>query len=569
MRRILLAGCGFTLSMAALLAQSPGVRLGKAVPVESQETVVRGAAPDFGITPLFKPRPAARQTPPATPPGSGILPPPRPLEGTPNVTELRNPGAGVVPPGTPGVVVSPQPFPGIPNGPQPGTPVITGPVIGQSYPNTYHSAPPMHLGGGIPSPISPDMPCPPGAAYAAPSAPAMIAPDGGLLQAPRLGDPYWGLGDPLFPRVRQALNNTIFSDRLTLTGEYLLWFVRAQALPPLLTTSSPQFNGILGQGDTQVVYGNQTPTNTRHSGARFGAQYKLNETWGVDTNIWFLGRNSSEFRASSDQFPVLARPFFNVNSNSNFSQLIASPLLSTGAASIVSETSLWGAEANIRRGIWCFGCNRVDALLGFRYLNLSESLQITETFQRTPNSNTGIGVPTVAGGTVTDRFRTENHFYGVNLGLAGELNRGWWYVQGRATVGLGSMNQIVELTGSQALNNNNGTITTANGGLLVLPGANAGRYSQYVFGVVPDVGLTVGLNLTERLRFGVGYNIIYANSVVRPAGQIDTGLDVTRIPNFPISPAPTAISGVRPGTPILRTSDFFAQGITFSLMWTW
>ena len=569
MRRILLAGCGFTLSMAALLAQSPGVRLGKAVPVESQETVVRGAAPDFGITPLFKPRPAARQTPPATPPGSGILPPPRPLEGTPNVTELRNPGAGVVPPGTPGVVVSPQPFPGIPNGQQPGTPVVTGPVIGQSYPNTFHSAPPMHLGGGIPSPISPDMPCPPGAAYAAPSAPAMIAPDGGLLQAPRLGDPYWGLGDPLFPRVRQALNNTIFSDRLTLTGEYLLWFVRAQALPPLLTTSSPQFNGILGQGDTQVVYGNQTPTNTRHSGARFGAQYKLNETWGVDTNIWFLGRNGSEFRASSDQFPVLARPFFNVNSNSNFSQLIASPLLSTGTASIVSETSLWGAEANIRRGIWCFGCNRVDALLGFRYLNLSESLQITETFQRTANSNTGIGVPTVAGGTVTDRFRTENHFYGVNLGLAGEMNRGWWYVQGRATVGLGSMNQIVELTGSQALNNNNGTITTANGGLLVLPGANAGRYSQYVFGVVPDVGLTVGLNLTERLRFGVGYNIIYANSVVRPAGQIDTGLDVTRIPNFPITPTPGAISGVRPGTPILRTSDFFAQGITFSLMWTW
>ena len=50
---------------------------------------------------------------------------------------------------------------------------------------------------------------------------------------------------------------------------------------------------------------------------------------------------------------------------------------------------------------------------------------------------------------------------------------------------------------------------------------------------------------------------------------IDTGLDVTRIPNFPVSPTPPAISGIRPGTPILRTTDFFTQGINFSLMWTW
>ena len=136
-------------------------------------------------------------------------------------------------------------------------------------------------------------------------------------------------------------------------------------------------------------------------------------------------------------------------------------------------------------------------------------------------------------------------------------------------MGLGSMNQTAELTGSQVLNTNAGGVINANGGLLVLPGANAGRFSQSTFGVVPDVGLTVGLNLTERLRFGVGYNIIYMNSVVRPAGQIDTGLDVTRIPNFPITPAPAPIGTVRPGTPILRTTDFFAQGVTFSLMWTW
>ena len=44
-----------------------------------------------------------------------------------------------------------------------------------------------------------------------------------------------------------------------------------------------------------------------------------------------------------------------------------------------------------------------------------------------PGSNTGIGVPTVTDGVVNDRFRTENHFYGVNLGLAAEVRRGAWF----------------------------------------------------------------------------------------------------------------------------------------------
>ena len=105
--------------------------------------------------------------------------------------------------------------------------------------------------------------------------PAYIASDGGLLEQPRLQDPYWGSQwDPLFPRARAVVGAAVApfaNGRLVLGGEYLLWFVRAQATPPLVTTSSPAFNGIIGQGDTQVLYGNQAATNTMHNGARFSA----------------------------------------------------------------------------------------------------------------------------------------------------------------------------------------------------------------------------------------------------------------------------------------------------------
>jgi hypothetical protein len=109
--------------------------------------------------------------------------------------------------------------------------------------------------------------------------------------------------------------------------------------------------------------------------------------------------------------------------------------------------------------------------------------------------------------------------------------------------------------------------TYTEGGLLAIPGANIGTFRQAKFGVLPEAGLTIGMYLTPNLRFGVGYNFMYLNSVVRPADQIDLGLDVRRIPNFPVGTVP-AIAGVRPSAYPLKTSDFFVQGITFSLMWS-
>jgi len=131
---------------------------------------------------------------------------------------------------------------------------------------------------------------------------------------------------------------------------------------------------------------------------------------------------------------------------------------------------------------------------------------------------------------------------------------------------LGTVQQQAIISGYQQLNTNTGTIN-AEGGLLALPGTNIGTWSQNRFGVMTDAGLTLGVYVTPNVRLGVGYNLMYLNSVVRPANQIDQTLDVTRIPNFPVGNVPAATGG-RPSAYPLRTTDFFVQGITFSLMWT-
>ena len=559
MRRIRTAGIGLALAVSSspAFSQQPAATLGRAVADEpAPVTVVRGAAPDVIAQPTSSVFPRGLLRTQATPPASGTpggtLPPPRPVEGQPNITEQRGnpPAAGSTPPagGGPSGVVPP---PAYPNYVVPGSGgVVTGPVL-------VPACDPG--GGGMAIPVSP-------------SAPSVTPGQPVMSPAVRLDDPYLAPYNPLLPRARNAVAGLfaqpLFADRLTLGGEYLLWFVRAQDTPPLLSTSSPQYNGILGTGDSRVIYGNQAVSDTLHSGARFSAAYRLSNLWTAEGNVWFLPRNAGEFVATSNQYPVLARPFFDVNNNRNSAQLIAAPNLATGAATINYDTSLWGAEANLRRAFLCGPCSHIDLLVGFRNFNLGETLQITEQFARTANSNTGIGVPTALSGTVVDRFRTENHFYGVNLGLAGELRRGWWFVQGRAAVGLGSIYQSAQIDGSQTINTTTGTQVVP-GGLLALPGANIGSYNQTKFGVIPEVGLTLGLYLTPNLRFGVGYNFMYVNSVIRPSGLIDPGLDVRRIPNFPVTPTPPAVSGVRPSSFPFRTNDFFVQGVSFSLTWTW
>jgi hypothetical protein len=343
------------------------------------------------------------------------------------------------------------------------------------------------------------------------------------------------------------------------TAEYLLWWTKQDKAPPLLTTSTDG-TGFLDQANTTVLVGGGLGGDAR-SGFRGNFGYWLNDcgTEAVEFGGFFLGSRTTTYTANSNQFPVLARPFFNVNAGTEFAELTAFPNISTGSVRIVVPSDLWGLDMNLRCNICC-GCDyHVDGLVGFRYLDLKEGIEITESVTGLP------GAPppfTNAQTTVFDSFLTHNQFYGAQVGLDGQWRRGPWVFDVIGKLALGATTQHLNINGSETIVAPDGTVSNFTGGLLALPG-NIGQFNKTKFSVVPEIGLTVGYQLTDNVRLYAGYNFLYWTNVARPGQQIDRNLDVTKIPNF-------AAPGVQPtgqNNPMVpfKQSDYWAQGLVFGL----
>jgi hypothetical protein len=551
MRRILLGTLGVALGVFArpAFAQQP------ANPTQPQRaatlgrpTAIPAAQPPSEITQAGAIRPnSARPLPTAFPSNFGA---PIPVGTQPGVgIPMNMPNAGGMPMVQP---TAPPPRPG--SGMPPGMGTGTSPGMQPSVIETRDPTGRIPMGGVI--------------------VPSVI-PDGGCYDCavPGMEDPIYG--DP-FPRLG-ALDRLRGCGRNWLDPELLLWWNRGSQVPALVTTSSPQFNGIVGRGDTQVLLGGSFG-ETYRVGMRVGGGrwFDESETRGVDWRLFFVSPTSSTFSASVPPYPLLARPFFNVNAGINTpnvgfgpsAEVIAGPGVATGNVTAQIRGTVWGAEANYRRFLVGNPCARLDLLVGYRYLNVNEELTITERFQRIPNSDPNVGIPAVAG-TIMDRFRTENSFHGGQIGLAGTMNRGRWSLDTRATIAFGSVRQTVDINGNQMLTFANGMTTNTPGGLLAVPGANIGRWSQDRFAVVPEVGFNIGWQATDRMKLFVGYNFLYLSSAVRPGEAIDPFIDAARVPNLLPAGAGMPMAGVVRPQPTYGSSGYFIQGISFGLIYRW
>ncbi|QJW94548.1 BBP7 family outer membrane beta-barrel protein [Frigoriglobus tundricola] len=536
MRRILLGGLGIALGVFTppLLAQQPAP-----TPPARAAKFGRPSAIPSG------PAPAASPVQPAGLFGSG------PAQSTVSYA----PGGF----GTPTPVVTQPPASAAPA--PTGYPALVGSDTAPGAPGPAAGAPPMVIETRDPTGRIPT-------GTVVPS----VVPDGLVCPDPGLDDPLYNDGSSL---GRVGLGRLRGCGRTWVSAETLLWWNRGTQVPALITTSSPQYNGIVGQGDTQVLLGGSFGS-TFHVGARVGGGYWFDDNGcrGLDWRVFWVAPSSSTFTATDPPYALLARPFVNVNPNiltpsvpaGPSSEVVAGPGVATGAVTAVMKSTVWGAEANYRRFLAGNGTTtRLDLLVGYRYLDLAESLTITESFTRVPSSDLNVGTAATSG-VVFDRFRTENHFHGGQVGFAGTIQRGRWSLDGRATVALGTVFQSADISGGQALTFANGTVQSTSGGLLALP-SNIGHYSQARFAVVPEVGLNVGYQVTSRMKVFVGYNFLYLSSAVRPGTTIDQNVDAARIPNFlpagsatPVSPHPT---------PQLATSGYFIQGINFGLIYRW
>jgi len=351
--------------------------------------------------------------------------------------------------------------------------------------------------------------------------------------------------------------------------DYLGWFPRSMHLPALATTSvgtvPANQAGVLGRGPTRVLYGDDNVFDSGVSGGRLqvGLWLDPGHRWSVVGDYFELQSRTDSFRSASSGNPILARPFFNVLTGAEDSQLIAYPGLSSGSLAIDVESSFVGGGFHFRRQTNCntgtgWGLlgdsrstfqSRSDFLFGYRYVQLDESIQIAEMLNQSTAPNSRFAV--------RDSFRTLNQFNGLDLGVTYERRRGLWSVDLLAKLALGNTRQRVDIDGDTMINN----VMHEGGGLLAQQ-TNFGTHTRDRFTIMPELGGNLGYSLTDHLTLKVGYSLIFWSNVVRPGDQIDLDLN----PNL----FPPAIPGGarRPGFEF-RDSDFWVQGINFGGEFAW
>ena len=314
--------------------------------------------------------------------------------------------------------------------------------------------------------------------------------------------------------------------------------------------------GALGQTNTRVLFAGPVDFQERNGG-RFVLGLGLDDAsfLSIEAGYFFLGSRTIGNTMASPGSPVIARPFFDVVNQREDSSLIAFPGLVKGSLSVATANELEGIEANLSANLWNTGKLRLDLLVGFRYLNLDDDLHIAEA-TTVVNPKVQFGGRTI---TVTDQFDTNNYFYGGQIGLRGDLRCKRFHLGFLGKVALGTCHEVVNIHGRTAIDT--APVTVNNAGLLALA-SNSGRFSRDEFAVVPEVGVNLGFQITDRLQVFLGYTYLYWSNVVRPGDQIDRGLNPNLIPssatfNNPGGPARPAFS--------FRDTDFWAQGINVGM----
>ena len=355
-------------------------------------------------------------------------------------------------------------------------------------------------------------------------------------------------------------------DLLFIRAELLLWWQNPSRIPALATTStSPTGSGFLGDPQTVNLLGpgDFGPSFLQGFRVRAGGYVDDCGMLGLDGGYFFLGPGRESRSFDSGQNPVITRPFFTPNLNAEFGEVVARPGLSAGRLAIEQDSFLWGIDINIRKAI-CRDCTGGHGwFLGYRHLNLTENLSITEFITANgPQAPDPVGTQVI----VNDTFRTQNQFHGAQVGYWNQRRLGLFDLDTRFSLAMGNTNQVVEISGFQNRTRPGQATESFVGGLLAA-GPNIGTFSRNAFSVVPEVTVNLGLFISPNVRLYAGYNFLYWSNVVRPGDQIDRVIDLTNVPNPP--PGVTPSNAVNRPQPTFRASDFWAQGVQLGAELRW
>lgn len=356
------------------------------------------------------------------------------------------------------------------------------------------------------------------------------------------------------PLIQEIAPDADPGQRLSAGADYLLWWLREGRIPATLTTSSQASQGILGEPDTRLLYGDDR-LRTRHgdefNGVRFNLAYWLDDAHSVavEGNAFFLERDSTYFKAVSDGSTLLARPYVNADGDPA-GDVIAGDAPAgprTGGFVGYSRVELYGEEVNLAAPLYTADAFRLEALAGARFLQMRDRTDLTATGWSLPIMSTLYGLE--------DHYRAADAYYGGQVGLRGERTWGRWSVQACGEVGLGGNAEQVRAFGQSIYQTPAERIVTPTG--LTVQASNTGTFDRGAVNFVSEAGVNVGCQLTRRVRLSGGYTFLLWDGVLRSGDQID--------------PVVNTNAGAAPARPSIPFKDdvFWAQGLNVGLTLSW
>lgn len=351
-------------------------------------------------------------------------------------------------------------------------------------------------------------------------------------------------------------------DRVYLGTEYLLWWIKDDSLPPLLTIGPPASGAALGTRGTTVLAGGGDVDFGSFDGGRFTLGFLLDDSnnTAIETGFFFLGSKTRGFNAFSrgdSTSLALGRPFLDVTGPVETTQLVAFPNALAGVFAASTTSRLWGLNSDLVLNGCRSGSSRLGLLVGLRYLRLEEDVSIGERLQVH-------GTVPVIGGTgfaITDQFDAESGFFGGRIGGRMEWSFGDVVFTLQGSLAAGWTHQELDVRGATIIRPVNPPAVYLPAGLLALR-SNSGSFDNDEFSVVPELGINVSYQILHCCRVMIGYSAIYWTNVIRAGDQIDRGVNPAQIPS-------TLVGGPVVGQPrpaiLFHDTDFWAQGISLGV----
>jgi hypothetical protein len=352
-------------------------------------------------------------------------------------------------------------------------------------------------------------------------------------------------------------------------AEYLLWWIRPGSMPSVVGTAPSNLvsTGSLPSDSITSLFGSDSNglDYKAQSGVRLSLGYWFDsaQEWGIDGSFFQLEQKTIGANFASGGDPVIGPTFYDPNTNTRNLVLASLPNFATGPfasqpRSAVIEANannrLWSAEINLRKQIGAvFFADHLDFLFGLR------TLQFSEGFDLDTESNSLPGNTSPSTLHVTDHLGAMNQFYGAQIGLASHTQVGRWSFDAIGKIALGDNHEVDQISGSTQITSPGGNIAS-NTGILAEP-TNIGRTTRERFDALPEFTFNVGYQVIDNVRFTLGYNFLYLNSVMR-AGDLVDGVDARQVRSLT-----TFDSMAQTSNPVVVQHDsrFWAQGMNVGI----